>query len=290
MSKAYIYCDGGFGNRYHSLVSGLFLAEACDREPIVIWPINNYNEASFKDIFETDLEECTDFTGKEWLEKLNPLNIVAWNPWHANVDEQHNCMGIYSPIDQFLRNKQDKDVFFYGGRLCPWVYINALPDIIDTIPFQKSLRDKAELFIKENFGQEKFNGLHVRKTDHPYPLEEDKAIEQINSTPHIKCFVCSDDPATEQKFLDACPNVRVFAKQAYVEMLVPNGNWGYEITDSTGHRFPYNVKRGSDSVLEAMVDLQILAKSNIINTDHRSTFIRTAILLGKENLRVKYAQ
>ncbi|NBP57393.1 hypothetical protein EBU71_12830 [bacterium] len=288
MSKVYIYCDGGFGNRYHSLVSGLFLAKACERDPIVIWPINNYNEASFKDIFETDLLECTDFSGKDWIEKRNPLNIVAWNPWHADVDEQHNCMGIYSPIDSFLKSKQDKDVFFYGGRLCPWVYINALPAIIDTIPFQKSLQDKAQTFIKENFGDENFNGLHVRKTDHPYPLEEDKAIEQINAS-DIKCFVCSDDPATEKKFIEACPNVRVYPKNSYVEMLIPNGNWGFPVRDSTGHSFPYNVKRGSESVLEAMVDLMILSRSNIINTDHRSTFIRTAILISKDDLRKRYS-
>jgi hypothetical protein len=288
MSKVYIYCDGGFGNRYHSLISGLFLGEACNRKPIVIWPINNYNEANFKDIFYSDVEECTDFTGKDWLEKLNPLNIVAWNPWHANVDEQHNCMGIYSPIDQFLRNKQDKDVFFYGGRLCPWTPMTAIPSIMDKIPFQKILVDKANKFINENFGTEPYNGLHVRKTDHPYPLEEDKAIEQINSC-NVKCFVCSDDPATEQKFLDACPNVIVYTKQHKVEMLIPNGNWGYEITDSTGHKFPYNVKRGAESVLEAMIDLLILSKSIIINTDHRSTFIRTAILLSRDNINSRYS-
>jgi len=290
MSKVYIYCDGGFGNRYHSLVCGLFLGKACDREPVVIWPINPFNEAAFKDIFDTDIAECTDFNGKEWIEKLNPVHLVAWNPWHAEVDEQHNCLGIYTGIDQFLRNKQDKDVFFYGGRLCPWVDIRNLQPIIDMVPFQKSIQDQAEKFIVNNFGTDSFNGLHVRKTDHPYPLEEEEFIKQINEQTQTKCFVCSDDPATEQKFLNACPNVRVFPKQHYVEMLVPNGNWGYEVTDSTGHRFPFNVKRGSESVIEAMVDLLILSKSNIINTDHRSTFIRTAVLLSGGDLARKYSQ
>jgi len=288
MPKVYIYCDGGFGNRYHSLVSGLFLADACQRKPVVIWPINNYNEAGFYQLFDTSIEECTDFTGKDWLEKLNPLNIVAWNPWHANVDEQHNCMGIYSPIDQFLKNRDDKEVFFYGGRLCPWVFIDALPKIVDQVPLKRELVDQAHNFIKDNFGDRPFNGLHVRKTDHPYPLEEDKFIEQINSD-DVKCFVCSDDPETEQKFLNSCPNVRVYSKQHKVEMLVQNGNWGFPILDSTGHSFPYNVKRGAESVLEAMIDLLILSKSNIINTDHRSTFIRTAILLSKDNLRRRYS-
>ena len=119
---------------------------------------------------------------------------------------------------------------------------------------------------------------------------EEEFIKKINETPDVGCFVCSDDPATEKKFLNACPSVRVFPKQHYVEMLVPNGNWGYEVTDSTGHRFPFNVKRGSESVLEAMVDLLILSKSNIINTDHRSTFIRTAVLLSGGDLTRKYSQ
>lgn len=288
MSKVYIYCDGGFGNRYHSLVSGLFLAEACNREPLVIWPINPYNEAVYSDIFNTEIIEYTEFTGKEWLDQHDPVGIVGWNPWHANLSEQHNCMGIYTAIDRFLKDKVDKDVFFYGGRLCPWVDINALPKFIDQVPFQPNLLSKANEFISNNFGTELFNGLHVRKTDHPYPLEEDKAIEEINSS-GIKCFVCSDDPETEKKFMDSCANVRVYPKKSYVEMLVPNGNWGHLITDDLGHRFPFNVKRGSESVLEAIVDLLILSKSNIINKDHRSTFIRSAILIGKDNLRLRYS-
>ena len=168
--------------------------------------------------------------------------------------------------------------------------LGVLDLVFQSIPFQKSIQDQAEKFIVNNFGTDSFNGLHVRKTDHPYPLEEEEFIKQINEQTQTKCFVCSDDPATEQKFLNACPNVRVFPKQHYVEMLVPNGNWGYEVTDSTGHRFPFNVKRGSESVIEAMVDLLILSKSNIINTDHRSTFIRTAVLLSGGDLARKYSQ
>ena len=111
MSKVYIYCDGGFGNRYHSLISGLFLAEACNREPLVIWPINPYNEAVYSDIFNTEIIEYTEFTGKEWLDQHDPVGIVGWNPWHANLSEQHNCMGIYTAIDRFLKDKVDFNSF-----------------------------------------------------------------------------------------------------------------------------------------------------------------------------------
>ena len=216
MSKVFIYCDGGFGNRYNSLLSGLFLAKACNREPLVIWPETRWAEVSFTDIFDSNLAELKQFDPITFFEKYDPVNIVHWNPWGASV-EQHNCMGIYMCIDQFLKNKEHKNIMFYSSLICPWVDTNGLQSIITKIPFHSYLVDTARQFIKYNFEENEFDGLHVRRTDHAYQLEEKEFIEKINNSSRL-CFVCSDDKEAERNFLENCPNVRVYPKTSYVEM------------------------------------------------------------------------
>ena len=280
MSKAFIYCDGGFGNRYNSLLSGLFLAWACKREPIIIWPQTRWAEASFTDIFDSSLPELKDFNKDTFFTEYNPINLVHWNPWGAN-QEQHNCMGIYMGIDQFLRDREDRNILLYTSVLCPWVDTNNLKPIIDMVPFQSYITQAADRFIIENFNTKEFYGLHVRRTDHAYQLNEEEFISQMNSNPNNLYFVCSDEQSAEEKFKNACDNVRTYPKQSYVEMLNPEGGWNTVTSDEFGHQFAFNVKRSKQSVIEAMVDLLILSQSTVINTDHRSTFLQTAVLLKR---------
>jgi hypothetical protein len=279
MSKVFIYCDGGFGNRYNSLLSGLFLAKACNREPLIIWPRTRWLDADFRDIFDSNLPELKEFDHTTFFEKYDPVNIVHWNPWGANV-EQHNCMGIYMGIDQFLKSKEDKNVMFYTSVICPWVDTYGLHPIMAQVPFHPDILETARDFIKFHFGDNEFNGLHVRRTDHAYQLDENEFIEKINASDKL-CFVCSDDQAAERHFLNSCPNVRVYPKTSYVEMLNPEGGWNTMTRDEFGHQFPFNVKRSRESVIQAMVDLLILSRSTVINTDHRSTFLQTATLLKR---------
>ena len=56
MKKLYIHCDGGFGNRFNSLIFGLSLAKKCGINPIISWPSTNVCRALFDDIFEYDCE------------------------------------------------------------------------------------------------------------------------------------------------------------------------------------------------------------------------------------------
>lgn len=283
MSKVFIYCDGGFGNRFNSLISGLFLAKACNREPLIIWPETRWTEASFTDIFDSTIQEYKEFDSSTFFNEHDPVNIVHWNPWGAEV-EQHNCMGIYMGIDQFLNSYSNRTVMFYTSVICPWVDIYGLQSILDQVPFQPYLKQAAQDFIQTNFNNSEFFGLHVRRTDHAYQINEDEFVDEINANPNQMYFVCSDDPQAELKFKNSCSNVRTYNKTSYVELYNPEGGWNTLTRDETGHQFPFNVKRSKQSVIEAMVDLLILSASTVINRDHRSTFLQTATLLKRHKI------
>lgn len=280
MSKVFIYCDGGFGNRFNSLISGLFLAWACNKEPLIIWPQTRWNEAAFDDIFESNLKIFDTFNKDTFFFTYDPINIVHWNPWGANV-EQHNCMGIYMPINYFLSGKEDKNIMFYTSVICPWVDINNLKPILDQIPFKSDINIEVEKFITSNFNNKEFYGLHARGTDHAYKIDEEQFINLINNNKDKLYFVCSDENSIETKFSEQCSNVRVYNKTQYVELLDPTGGWNTLTKDEWGHQFAFNVKRPKQSVIEAMIDLLILSHSEVINTDHRSTFLQTALLIKR---------
>lgn len=280
MSKVFIFCDGGFGNRFNALISGLFLAKCCNKEPLVIWPINTKTGASFTDLFHTDIKEYNDFDHETFWQDYNPLNIIHWNPWKKEV-EWHNAMGIYMGIDQFVNSFGDRNILFTSALLCPWVDTDGLRPILDLVPFHDFIYSNALEFIQTNFGNEEFYGLHIRKTDHAYQLDEQKYIEIIKNNQDKKYFICSDDKDTEDMFKSISKNVKVFPKSSYVEKEIEEGGWQTMVFDEFGNGFPFNIKRDKQSVLEAMVDLLVLSYSNIINEDQRSTFLQTALLFKK---------
>ena len=283
MSKVYIYCDGGFGNRFSSLISGLFLAEVCQREPLIIWRDTNWNHASFTDIFDSQVQEYKEFDHTRFFDEVKPVMIISWDPWNRGDLERHNCLEIAAYIDKFLIDKTDKDVFIYTSTIPMWVDINNLQSVLEKGSFKSYMLTAARTFILDNFGSDQFNGLHVRRTDHAFQIDEDEFIQKINEDGKL-CFICSDDPDAEEHFKTRCPNVRVYPKTSYVEKLIPDGDWNTVTIDELGYMFDYNVKRSRESVLQAMIDLLILSKSNILNIDYRSTFLKSAMLINKYNL------
>jgi len=275
MNTTYIYCDGGFGNRFNSLLSGLFLSWACDYEPKVIWPENNWCRANFKSLFDTDVPSV-DFDAATFFLENDTANFMHWNPFPHNLPVV-NPMGIYCSISDFVRSLEGKDVFFYTSLICPWVDRNNIHRQVHQVPFQSTILTRASQVIQDHCGSREFKGIHLRSTDHANPADPEKFLNLVAANPDQMFFICSDSADVESKFKQYA-NTFTYEKTHYVEKLV-EGGWTTMITDSTGAQFPFNVDRSSDSVVQAMVDLTILSRSTLVDTDFKSTFLQTAKLL-----------
>ena len=81
----------------------------------------------------------------------------------------------------------------------------------------------------------------------------------------------------EQRF-GALPNVAIYAKRAHVEKLVEEGGWNSVTSDHSGRAYACNVNRSAISVIDAVVDLLILSRSDVVKTSN-STFLQTALLI-----------
>lgn len=276
MRQLVIYCDGGFGNRFNALVSGLVIAKTCGLEPQVVWPINNWCGASLADLFEQPPpsvnRELATFVpqAQDYQFFMVEDHLKMGRPWVSPM-----LMTTWDAARSYL-SSSDQDVFYYTALIPPFIELSAVAAQVRALRFHPRIVARMEAFLREQ-GLSDFLGIQIRKTDFGgNGADENNLFELISSCPQKRFFVCSDDKAVEARF-SALPNVAIYPKRAHVEKLV-GGGWNSTTTDQSGRLYASNVKRSGDSVEDALVDLLILSRSQIVKTSN-STFLNTALLL-----------
>lgn len=276
MRKILIYCDGGFGNRYNAMLSGLAIAEVAKLEPVIVWPTNNWCGACYEDIFENP---------RVVINKELVSFVAEKERFHHLMEEDHLRMNVpyISPrgvtdlntILEYL-GKSDKDVFYYVALIPPCIDMALIRKYLLANPFHQTIRERAAAFIRENKLSD-FFGIQIRKTDFGANGTDDQNIfDLIERCSDKLFFVCSDDKDVEKRFASLA-NVRIYEKQAHVEKLV-DGDWNNLTPDCSGRVYACNVNRGALSVIEAIVDLLILSKSRVVKTSG-STFMTAALMI-----------
>ena len=257
-----IYCDGGFGNRYGTLLGGLAVANYHKMRPVVVWRNTSACRLSFHEIFMSDidvvdmpLEEFSDnilFMHENFIQGVKNYNI---NSFESIDDLPVADCGSYVYNNNWIPQWMNEDLVVEMGRQLKFV-------------------DKIKNFCDEYCRKHSINsftiGIHLRATDfNTYTPKFDKEWKWIEGQPDEKFFVLSDDPNVEKKF-SKLKNVIVRMKEHYVEKENKDAGW-------CG-----NIERSSESVMDALLDLTILSKTNIM-VNSPSSFLKTALLLRKIN-------
>ena len=276
MRAIHIYCDGGFGNRFNGLVSGLAIAEAAQLKPIVVWPSNNWCRARFNEIY-TDRMEV--------LDRELATYVAEKHNFQFFMTEDHLQMNVpfKSPLQtdameatlQFL-SSSNQDVFYHTPLIPGFVDLATIIRLVRNLHFLKEISDAADAFISSN-KLASFFGIQIRKTDFGIKgADEQNLFDLISGCTDKKFFVCSDDKAVEERFANLS-NVVIYPKKAHVEKL-QEGDWNKATADCSGRVYACNVNRNAQSVMDAIVDLLILSRSQVVKTSN-STFLNTALLL-----------
>ena len=280
MRQLVIYCDGGFGNRFNALVSGLVISATLGLRPQVVWPVNNWCGASFDSLFENDLpvvdRELASFMPErdrhQYFIVEDRLGLA--DAWVSPLHQPH-----WDAVRSFFA-QSDKPVFYYTALIPGFIDAATVLAQVRALRLRAGLVARAEEFLRsQQIGalHGDFFGVQIRKTDFgANGADDNNLFELISQRPMQRFFVCSDDKAVEQRF-GALPQVAIFPKRAHVEKLV-DGQWTTVTADHSGRLYPCNVNRGAASVEDAVVDLLILSRSQIIKTSN-STFLNTALLL-----------
>ena len=130
--------------------------------------------------------------------------------------------------------------------------------------------------VRARLPQADYIGIHLRATDFTHPPPTAAMLALVQQYRGSRFFVCSDDATLEARFA-AEPNVLVHAKSAHVEKRT-DGPWRSAVTDSDGLPYTSNIERGGQSVVQACVDLLLLAGSTPLPTSH-SSFLALAVRL-----------
>lgn len=281
MKKLYIYCDGGFGNRFNSLVTGLLISELTKIEPVVVWPLTNWCRSKFSTLFDTEFE-VVEYNLSEFGTNLSEYEfIMHGNFLNFNTQVHHpQSFGSIDNLCSFCLSSTKENIFYNNDAIPTYISEDNIVDIISGLSFNKNLIEKADTFIDNTLGKN-FVGVHLRNTDFYDPDKPnfDQIYDEVAQNLDKKYFVCSDDKELENKF-DQLENVHVYPKTSYVEKLTEEGEWRSVIVDDTGVEYPFNVERSDESVQQAIIDLYILSKSDMMRTSN-SSFLRTSILLKK---------
>ena len=281
MGNIYIFCEGGLGNRINTLINGLFLSTELNRKLILIWPQTNTCRTSFKDIFENHFTIENDLLNFY----LKHHESFAWYS-HYDLPQYIKNNKIIDAKSNLLhmQGSNAKNIFYSQSELM--LSSSLSKKYLSQLNFKPSLIRKALNIIPET----DFTGLHLRSTDyftipeHLYYIDESNQFEQLFN--EIKSsnklyFVCSDDIEVEDKF-NKLDNVFINCKTSYVKKFHQSKQWflpDRNTVDDFGRNIIYNVERDNQSVLDAVVDLLVLSRSNIIKTSD-SSFLHIAKLLN----------
>jgi hypothetical protein len=278
-SYFYCFCEGGLGNRLNSLYTSIVLASMLGRQLKVFWPINTWCEASFESLFrdtsfDVEAVEMIDCAGL-----ISRSTRVVWED-HLRLGLDFRTPESYACINDFLEfTKLIANPIFYCSPLIPnWIPADRIVEAVPHVKPRSRFFETAGRFIEENFDAHPYAGLHIRKTDYGNLVNEQLLLQVAFANPDILFFVCSDSEEAELEAVK-CKNVRVRPKASYVEKR-EEGGWNQRIVDESGRHYPFNIRRPALSVEEAIVDLLILARSQIVRNS-TSTFLSLAVLWSR---------
>lgn len=274
-----IYCDGGIGNRINALLSGLAVARHFKLEYQVHWPLNNWCAAAFEDIFSKpepiSLLSLKDLQGQMGDAVMLLHDDIASNALACGFASAY----AYESMEDFAAKalSQGRAVFFYPALMPDWVSMGAIHEVLRSLDFSEPIRHAAMDFMRDVL-QGPFHGIHLRRTDLTVGLTDLEVQQLVSRHKDARFYVCSDDPLAEA-LASAHPHVHSRPKTHHVEKKAA-GEWTQACADDDGRIYNGNIQRGRESVVEATIDMLILAQSQIVGFSG-STFQRMARLIGE---------
>ena len=284
-----IYCDGGFGNRLNTLISGLALAQVFAIPAKIYWPRNNWCQAGFTQIFTNafDVSEksLSDLAGT--LTHSIPLLHDTLGSDTLRVPFQSAY--AYDSLESFRAQvvATGKNIFYYPALIPPWLPIEHVVAELRGCIYQPPINDTVVNFVQRTIGKP-FQGLHLRRTDLNAGYSDDEVQHLIRTHADQDFFVCSDDPVAEA-LAAVHPNVYRRDKNAYVGKRNTHDGWMALTADDDGRMYHSNIDRNAESVIDAVIDMLILAHSSIVGFSG-STFQNMARLYGAHAPLVRLAK
>lgn len=273
-----VNCDGGLGNRINALI--LAKALAVESVKVIInWPVNTWCEAEYYDLFDDENVKITSNSLAEVADRVNPHSMY----FHDDISSK--LLGVpfksvykFNNIYDFIATGLSRNdcSLAYPALIPPWMSMERVTQAVNSIKFRDLLFEKARSTFFDRI-RIPFYGLHLRRTDLHLPPNDFEATALILTGSPVPFLVCTDNHETHNLF-QHLPNVVLNPKDCFVDKKKNSASWDDISKDDDGRLYASNVRRSSQAIQDAVVDLILLSQSKILGF-HRSTFLNTARLL-----------
>ena len=278
-----VMCDGGLANRLNALLFALILRRKFGHAWQMAWPINNWCGASFESLFDapmpvldTPLSRFRE-QGKQRMPVLMPMLMLMQENQLNFPPERFVLNTTLRSYDDYLPYLGRTEGIVYFNNLIPsWVAAQDVHQALRSLTVNTAVAAQAWAFCTEHHVNATTLGIHIRKTDFGDKVNDAALFEQLKTSGR-RAFVCSDAAEVNERF-DTLSHCAVFKKTAFPEKVQKNAAWLHMTTDQDGRDFPYNIERGATSVVEGLIDLLILSRTELLPTSG-STFLSMARLL-----------
>lgn len=270
-----VLCDGGLANRLNALVFALILQRRFGHEWRISWPLNNWCGAPLESLFVPPLAHDTlglthyrEQSARRMLMQENQLDFPAERL------VLHSTLHSFDDYRRELDGASDGLVYFHN-QIPAWVDATEVHAVLRSLQLEPSVEQRAWAFVQAQRIDASVTGVHIRKTDFGDAVN-DGAIFSAMQQSTKRHFVCSDDAEVNRRFATLA-NCAVFEKQHFPEKREKSGAWLRWTKDDDGRTFPYNIERSATSVVEGLIDLLILSRTELVATSG-STFLAMARL------------
>lgn len=268
--------SGGLGNRIRPLVSILRLTKFLEREPLICWPINNHCHCSFDELFDFSIKQILPYE----LDKQKSVYVYE-NKYFGFAGPSKIC-AVSNRHEEYMIIKDCYKWILYEGEL-PYETVctsyeeewNLLPKSVrkDLIRHLNGLKPKADIrnkvkSFKSDLDWDEFIiGVQIRRKDKKilnksaYTKSSDQAFIRemeflIKQHRKVRFFIASDCLDTIELF-----------EKLFGEKVIYYRKTAYDSIDNDG-----TIWRPKEAVREALVELLILADTQMILGSHESTF------------------
>ena len=149
--QLYIFCDGGIGNRLNALLSGLAIARHFNLNHVVHWPVNNWCEAEYQDIFENK-ENISTLSLKNLAGQMNECKMLLHDEMASkSLGVEFSSAYAFESLDDFHQQviQHPQAIFYYPALIPQWVPSDAIANALRSLNFTPQIRGEVVQFIEQ---------------------------------------------------------------------------------------------------------------------------------------------
>jgi len=270
MEKSIIsYASGGLGNILLPLSSCKAIANKTGRKLIVCWEPTFACMSTFKDLFEDDDVQViskNDLLSFDDVKIYGNLHDIQFDSTLFSNNSLNSLTNKFLtlPVANLNIEDKEKNVIVYHNNILPTLDSKESIEEFKNLKWNSQILSEINGLLKDLNIDKSVYGAHARATDFSEGIDVyTNAISAILSTNmNAKIFLCSDSEEWENNLCNMFPN-NVFVRQKKAVVTKNNEQLG---------TWSNNIFRSSDSVIEAVIDMYLLSKTNFVIYNGHSSF------------------